>query len=659
MSSRPATRILGALAGLAALALAWLLLAPPALGGKTSIVITSGNSMEPKLHQGDLVIVRQRSSYGVGDVVLFRSTTLGREVLHRIVAVEDGRFVTKGDNNDYRDPGRVSPGEVNGGAVLLVPGAGKPVAWLRHPLNAAMALFVLVFLSLAGGREVSRRRPRAAVRPLQPVTSAVVPAARVSEGVAAARTVLVAGAVALGLFALLAAIAWRSPGTTAHPVGQAYEHTGSFSYSAEVRPSAVYPDGRVATGDTAFTRLVRRLDVAFDYRFDTGRRHDVRGGIALDAVISDGAGWSRTIPIDSTVPFDGDTARAEGVLDLRRLEALGARMRALTGTGASTFTVTLRPQVQVAGYAGEAVVDEKFAPELRLRARPVLAQARHGWRLRRPPWRPASRAASSRSARTGSASERWQLPVADARAFSGLGIGIALLVLIGAAVLLSRRLDGSEDERIEARYAGRIVQAATEIPDGPLGDRRGRHGEPRPPRRPLRPRRPADERRRAPRLPGGRRRRRVPVPRRLGYRGCARPRHVSSSRAQLMRPVRWLSAAAALCAVVVVGLTATSTVAVSRAGSSTAAATAGQLAPAACAGLVLSAIVTGSGTVDGSGGSELILGGPGADRIRGRGGDDCIVGGGGNDDLNGNGGSDVCIGGPGTDTFTNCAFAYQ
>ncbi len=126
-----------------------------------------------------------------------------------------------------------------------------------------------------------------------------------------------------------------------------------------------------------------------------------------------------------------------------------------------------------------------------------------------------------------------------------------------------------------------------------------------------------------------------------------------------MRPVRWLSAAAALCSVAVVGMTATSTVAGSRAGSSTTAATAGQLAPPGCSGLVLSAIVVGSGTVDGSGASELILGGPGADRIRGRGGDDCIVGGGGNDDLNGNGGSDVCIGGPGVDTFRSCSFSYQ
>ena len=466
MSSRLVIRILGALAGLGALALAWLLLAPPALGGKTSIVITSGNSMEPKLHEGDLAIARQRPSYGVGDVVLFRSSTLGREVLHRIVAVEDGHFVTKGDNNDYRDPGRVSPDDVHGEAALLVPGAGKPVAWLRHPLNAAVALFVLVFLSLAGGREVARRRPRPTVRPLHPVTSAGAPTARVTEGVAAvARTVLVAGAVALGLFALLAVIAWRAPRTTASPVGQAYEHTGSFSYSAEVRPSAVYPDGHVATGDTAFTKLVRRLDVAFDYRFDTARRHDVRGGIGLEAVISDGAGWARKIPIESTVPFDGDAARAEGALDLRRLEALGARMRALTGASASTFTVTLKPQVQVAGYAGEAVVDEKFAPELRLVLDPVSLRPDTGGdpkSVLAP--RQQGGVVEERENRIGLGAVA--LPVADARAFSALGIGVALLVLMGAAVLLSRRLDGSEAERIEARYPGRIFPAATVIPEG-------------------------------------------------------------------------------------------------------------------------------------------------------------------------------------------------
>lgn len=467
MPSLPVPRLLGALAGLVALAGAWLLLAPPALGGKTSFVITSGNSMEPKLHEGDLVLTRERASYGVGDIVLFRSTTLGRDVLHRIVALEGERFVTGGDNNDYRDPGRVAPGQVQGEAVLFLPGAGKPLAWLRRPLHAAVVLFALVFLSLGGGRQVARARGRSAVRPVQPLTPAHTPSplAR-AAGAAGARTVLVAGAAALGLFALLAVAAWRAPATTPQPVGQAYEHTGRFSYSAAVRRSAVYPDGSLTTGEAAFTKLVRRLEVAFDYRFETTRRHDVRGGIALDAVIGDGAGWSRRIPVDSAAPFDGDSARAAGVLDLRRLEGLAARMRTLTGSGASTFTVTIEPHVQVAGYAGGAVVDEAFSPQLRLVLDPVSLRPDTG----------AGEAASALSPRQqGSVVEQQPsriglgavaIPVTEARAFSALGLGVALLVVLAAALVLPRRPDRPEAERIGARYGDRIVTAAAVIPEG-------------------------------------------------------------------------------------------------------------------------------------------------------------------------------------------------
>jgi signal peptidase I len=466
VSSRLVIRILGAAAGIAALALAWFLLAPPGLGGKTSFVITSGTSMQPKIHQGDLVLARQRASYGVGDVILFHSPTLHRHVLHRIVAFDGDRFVTKGDNNDYRDPQPVPASRVQGEAVLLLPGVGRPITWLRSPLNAAVILFLVVFLSLAGGREVARRRTRPAVRPLQPTAGAEAAGALTTEAVAvAARTALVGGSVALGLFALLAVLAWRAPENRAQPAGQAYEHTGSFSYSADVPRSTVYPDGRLETGDAAFTKLVRRLDVSFTYRFETTRPNDVRGGIALDAVISDGSGWARTVPIDSAAPFDGETARAEGVLDLRRLEALGARMRTLTGSSATTFTVTLQPRVQVSGYAGEAVVDEAFTPELPLVLDAVSLRPESGDGLEASllPREPGS-VVEQRPNRLGVGPVA--LPVDQARALSGLGIGLALLVVLGAAVLLARHRPGPEAERIAARYGGRIVSASTVIPEG-------------------------------------------------------------------------------------------------------------------------------------------------------------------------------------------------
>ena len=79
--------------------------------------------------------------------------------------------------------------------------------------------------------------------------------------------------------------------------------------------------------------------------------------------------------------------------------------------------------------------------------------------------------------------------------------------------------------------------------------------------------------------------------------------------------------------------------------------TANDLKPPECAGLNLTAIVTGSGTFQGTAANELILGSANADNIRGRGGDDCILGGRRGDTLRGNQGNDVILGGRGRDTI--------
>lgn len=109
---------------------------------------------------------------------------------------------------------------------------------------------------------------------------------------------------------------------------------------------------------------------------------------------------------------------------------------------------------------------------------------------------------------------------------------------------------------------------------------------------------------------------------------------------------------ATLAATTMFGLAAANTVPGSKGADRSSAVTAEQLKPTPdCSAIVLSALLTGSGTINGGAASELILGSSGVDTIRGNGGDDCIVAGGGNDSLRGDAGTDVCIGGPGTDTF--------
>src|SRR5438552_15737223 len=100
--TRPRTvRIACGILALAAFVAGWAFRAPPGLGGSTSYAVVHGMSMEPRLHEGDLVLVRSASDYRVGDVVAYQNRDLGATVLHRIVGIHDGRYVFEGDNNGF------------------------------------------------------------------------------------------------------------------------------------------------------------------------------------------------------------------------------------------------------------------------------------------------------------------------------------------------------------------------------------------------------------------------------------------------------------------------------------------------------------------------------------------------------------------------------
>jgi signal peptidase I len=442
-------------------AVGFVFVAPVQLGGRTAYVITSGSSMEPTFHGGDLVLTRQNDSYDVGDIVLYRSAELGRDVLHRIVGRDGDRLVLKGDNNGYKDPEHPHIDQVRGEAWLLVPGGGRPLGWLRQPLVLAALAFLAVFGLLAGGREVSRRRGhRMAHEPLRveqplPAESLVVPHA-----------VLTGAAAAAVLFAVLAVVAFARPATRAVEIADAWRHTGTFSYEASVTRSAVYPDGTVASGETVFTNLVRRLRVAFAYGFEASEVSDVRGGVGLEAVVADGQGWSRSLPIRAEQPFSAGSARVEGVLDLRAVRAVVDRMKELSGSTATLFTVAVTPTVQVAGYAGAAVIDETYRPTLVLQLDDVSLRPVQGADDAPPAFDVEEAGTATMRAPREIALGVTTLSVESARTLAALGLVVSLLAVGGAGALVVRRAGTDEAGRIQARYGSRIVTARVEIPDG-------------------------------------------------------------------------------------------------------------------------------------------------------------------------------------------------
>ena len=166
------------LAGLLALVVAWSLIAPTQLGGRVSYVNIRGVSMEPTLYSGDLMMVRARDRYEVGQVVAFVSDMNGAIVVHRIVDVVDDRYLLKGDNNTFIDRYAPTAEEILGAEVLTVPG-GERVATLaaRTPtivLQIAMlvvTLWAMRVSQLAAQRQRRAARRSRAVRATQPRAS--------------------------------------------------------------------------------------------------------------------------------------------------------------------------------------------------------------------------------------------------------------------------------------------------------------------------------------------------------------------------------------------------------------------------------------------------------------------------------------------------------
>jgi signal peptidase I len=349
------TRALALLATVALLGAAWFFLAPPQLGGKTSYAVTFGVSMEPHFHRGDLVVLRRRPSYRVGDVVAYHSHDLNRNVLHRIIAIRDGRYTFKGDNNGFVDPERPVAADLVGSEWLHVPTAGNWLASLHSPLSASIAAFVIVLLLvLGGGGTVKYRRGRRQRPASEP--SAALPSAGF--------VVAAAGAGALVAAAVLGAVAFTKPLERTLVWANLYVQHGRFSYTAHVDRGATYQAARLRSGDPVYLQLVRRLPVAFAYRLQATPATGVAGHASLDAVIRDDAGWVHRIPLAPRQSFTGPRTTLRGTLDLRRLQQVIHAFERETGEHNTLYHVTLAAQVAVHGTVAARPLATTFTPAL-------------------------------------------------------------------------------------------------------------------------------------------------------------------------------------------------------------------------------------------------------------------------------------------------------
>ncbi len=435
----------------------WIVFGPVGLGGSVVYAVTRGPSMLPRFHTGDLAIVRPDRSYHVGEIVLYRYPKLGL-VLHRIVGIVGGRFLMKGDHNDYIDPFHPRSSGIVGSLWLHIPSVGVVLSWLHQP-SAAAAVAVAIgswFLLMPRlSRPQRRRRDAGSASAVRSVSgpSLAGPAGMVLAGLA---TVMVL------VGSILSAASFATAVTRRTETQLPYRSSGVFSYGAK-GPNSIYPGGQVRTGQPVYQRVVGSVTFSFNYHLSAALPTAPAGVSSMEAVVSEPDGWSRTMLLSGPTHFKGTTTRVTGTLAFASVNRLLAALGSAVGTTSIPGAlVTIYPRVSVQGVLAHEHFSQVLAPQFpfgldttelsfgtstaatrSVTLAPVASGAVRIWGTV-----PATLSLAGLGLSVGAA--RWVGPIIATA-------GLALVIMLG--LVLRRELRVPEAERMRSRYPHLFIQA--------------------------------------------------------------------------------------------------------------------------------------------------------------------------------------------------------
>jgi signal peptidase I len=335
---------------------------PANLGGRTTYVSTHGTSMLPRFHTGDLAIVRPASDYRVGMVAAYKSETLhGAVVLHRIVAIDHGRFSFKGDNNNFTDPDHPKADAIVGKLRARIPHGGAFRMMVSRPIFLFPFVALIIFAAFFMPRGKNGKKARGGKAPAGGPRLGIDSPMAIPAALAVTAALVIAGTV------------WLAPGSQSTKTAHEFCQTAKVGYSATAQPGAAYSDGRVHTGDPVFTKMIPAVTFDLNYAFTTpqGLVHEVRGTSQIVAQVSTAANWQREIPLTAVRTFGGDKLHRTATLDLGALRAIQLAFTAETGLDASTASVRVVGKVHLDGTAEGTPIAGDLAPKVDFTLTPV------------------------------------------------------------------------------------------------------------------------------------------------------------------------------------------------------------------------------------------------------------------------------------------------
>lgn len=342
--------------GLGLVIIGWIVLAPPNMGGQTSYIIVVGNSMEPKFKLGDLVMVRKAAQYNIGDIVAYSQPDIGT-VFHRIVGTTNDVFIMKGDNNSWNDSYHPVRQEIIGKFWAHIPGAGNILKLFKTPFFFTIIVIVfsvvIVSILLSGDNAINKKRvsgnkkmdERMDTNDNNPSDSLYIVAA--------------VGFVAL----VLAFVSFSQPIEKNAEDNIEYTQKGNFEYFSDV-PDDIYDTDMLRSGDPIFRQINNSININFTYEFSSTQPAEIGGTYRLLAEVKDVSGWKRTIEIIPLSRIAENSFTSSGTLDLSEVASLIDNFEEQTGVTSNRYTLTIQPEIIIAGEIDKRSFSNTFTPAL-------------------------------------------------------------------------------------------------------------------------------------------------------------------------------------------------------------------------------------------------------------------------------------------------------
>ena len=111
---------------------------------KTYIVLSG--SMEPNIKIGDLIIVKEYKIEDIqkGDIITFEIDD--KIITHRIIEIKDGKYITKGDNNNVEDDFSVRVENIKGKFVLSLPKIGDLMLTIKNNIYIFLISLIIIII---------------------------------------------------------------------------------------------------------------------------------------------------------------------------------------------------------------------------------------------------------------------------------------------------------------------------------------------------------------------------------------------------------------------------------------------------------------------------------------------------------------------------------